>query len=238
MRLRDRVRAVRDLIRHQLLEQSHEQSDPVRLPCEHELALEYSTSRNVVRHALAALQQEGFVRRTQGSGTAVRKPKIRVDQTRLRGLALGLAKNGDLIYYEPQLIEYRPAPAPIADALGLVVGAQVAVIERRAAYGGVPLSLNSRYLPMSIGKRILDEQPTNDWFGALEHAAGVPLAGARTIIEAALADEWLAPDLGLPVGSAVILMHRTILDINDQVVEFDLTRSRGDLLDMEYWTPR
>jgi DNA-binding FadR family transcriptional regulator len=43
----------------------------VRLPTEHELAARFSVSRPVLRAALAALREDGFVSSTRGSGTLV-----------------------------------------------------------------------------------------------------------------------------------------------------------------------
>jgi DNA-binding FadR family transcriptional regulator len=43
----------------------------VRLPTEHELAARFSVSRPVLRAALAALREQGFVSSTRGSGTLV-----------------------------------------------------------------------------------------------------------------------------------------------------------------------
>ncbi len=240
MKLRDRVRATRDLLRHHLLQQGKDAPEFVKLPTEQSLAVEYSTGRNVVRHALAALQQEGLISRTQGSGTALRRIKIRTVHLKLRGLALGLAHGGEQISYETQRIEFRPAPAPVAEIFGIVVGTRIAVFERRCYYKGNTLSLNSRYLLAGIAENLLanDETETNDWYGALERAAGTKIAGARTITEALAADEWLAPDLVIPIGSPIFMVHRTVYDVEGGALEFDLTRSRGDLIEMETWTPR
>jgi len=241
MRRRDGVRAVRDLLRHQLLQQDKTAPEYIELAPEHELAHEYSTGRNVIRLALAALQREGLIKRVPGSGTFVRKRKIRIRHLRLEGLALGLVHNGTKVRYERHLVEFRPAPEPVAVALGIPVGSRIAVIERKSYYGDKPCSLNSRYLPAEVAEKLLEknsEVTTIDWFSAMEEAAGVLIAGARTITEAIVADELLAPDLGVPIGAPVILMHRTIYAVDGRVVEFNLTRSRGDLVEIESWQDR
>ena len=240
LKRRDSVRAVRDLLRHQLLQQEKDAPELMVVRSEAELAREYFTGRNVIRLALASLQREGIIRRVPGAGTFVRRRKIRVRHLRLEGLALGLVHNGNDISYEPTLIEFRPAPESVALALGVPTGSSIAVVERRSSYHGKPCSLNSRYLPAELADRLLgdDQLDTVDWYSALERAAGVKVAGARTITEAIIADELLAPDLGLSIGAPVILMHRTVLSVDGRVLEFNLTRSRGDLVEIETWTDR
>lgn len=238
MRRRDSVRAVRDLIRHELLES--EWSGERVLPTETELAREHCTGRNVIRLALEALSAEGIVERVPGSGTFLRRRKLRVRHLRLEGLALGLASNGSDVHYEPQLMEFRPAPGAVAAALGVEVGDRVAVIERRSYYGDQTASFNSRFLPAGVADAMLEagDLSTSDWFSALERAAGAKIAGARTVVEAGIADIFLAPELDVAVGAPVILMHRTVSTVDGTVVEFNLTRSRGDLISIETWTER
>jgi GntR family transcriptional regulator len=240
MKRRDSVRAVRDVLRYELLHQGdHASRSAGALPSESELALDHATSRNVIRLALLALQQEGIVERVQGAGTFGLTAKARQNQSRLAGLATGLGSRGHLVAHEPQLVELRPAPTAVAAALDLLAGEEVLVVERKGSFDGTPYCLSTRYLPGRLAPRLLAlDLTTPDWYAAIEAAAGMPVSGARLLTEATLADDLLAPELGVTVGSPVMLLQRTVFTVDDRPVELSFTRVRGDLYEIETWLER
>jgi GntR family transcriptional regulator len=240
LRRRDSVRVVRDLLRYELLHQADRAAPgPRPLPSEADLAREYSTSRNVIRLALAALHREGIVERVPGAGTFVTTARVRQRQARLEGLASSLGSESHLVRQVPELVELRPAPRPVARALDLATGDEVLVVERRGLYDGRPCSLTTRYLPTALAPALLEGDLSHlDWYGAIEQAAGVALAGARVLTEAVLADDHLAPELEVPVGSPVLLLQRVVYTVTGAPVELSLTRVRGDVFEHETWLER
>lgn len=240
LRRRDSVRAVRDLLRFELLHQQDRTGpSPRALPSESELAREYATSRNVVRLALSALHREGIVERIPGAGTFVTTARVRQRQVRLEGLASSLGSESHLVRQVPELVEIRPAPRPVARALDLQPGDDVLVVERKGIFDGRPCSLTTRYLPTRLAPSLLEGDVARvDWYGAIESAAGVELAGARVLTEAGLADDVLAPELGVAVGSPVLLLQRVVFTVADDPVELSLTRVRGDVFEHETWLER
>ncbi len=241
-RRRDHVRAVRDLLRHELL--CGNIGPGTVLPSEEELEREYSVGRNVIRLALAALQQEGLIRRVQGSGTFVRKTKLRISRQHLNSLAHAAETAGPTastarVVYETQLVEYRPAPGVVAAALEIPVGATIAVLERKSFFGAEPCSLTTRYVPGDVAARLEEGALRSpDWLSALEAAFDEPVVSARVVTEAALADELLAPDLGVLPGAPILLRHLYMYSGTGRVVAFMVTRMRGDLVEIENWVDR
>ena len=58
-----------------------------QLPTEHALCAEFSVSRETIRSALAALEQDGIIERTRGRGTFVARTPLPRREQRLTGLS-------------------------------------------------------------------------------------------------------------------------------------------------------
>ncbi|HEY0389590.1 MAG TPA: GntR family transcriptional regulator [Gaiellales bacterium] len=102
-----------------------------RLPSEPELARTLGVSRSSLRAAIALLEEDGLVQRLHGSGTYVtHRPLMRNDLSRNFGVSSMIASMG----LEPGTVDERcagePAPAAVAQALGLEPGDEVTALHR------------------------------------------------------------------------------------------------------------
>jgi DNA-binding GntR family transcriptional regulator len=102
-----------------------------RLPSEPELARTLGVSRSSLRAAIALLEEDGLVQRLHGSGTYVtHRPLMRNDLSRNFGVSSMIASMG----LEPGTVDERcagePAPAAVAQALGLQPGDEVTALHR------------------------------------------------------------------------------------------------------------
>lgn len=102
-----------------------------RLPSEPELAKRRTVSRSSMRAAIALLEDDGFVRRRQGSGTyVVHRPALDNDLGRNFGVSSMIAATG----LEPDTVDETAgeveAPPAVAAALGLPDGAAVTCLRR------------------------------------------------------------------------------------------------------------
>lgn len=108
-----------------------------RIPSEPELAREQTVSRSSVRAAITLLEEEGFVDRRHGSGTYVsHRPALPHDLGRNFGVSSMIASTDS----EPGTVEQSsgpvPAPASVAEALGVAEGELVSSLHRvRTANG-------------------------------------------------------------------------------------------------------
>lgn len=117
-----------------------------RLPTEPELCTAFGAGRHSVRRAVSALAVEGKLRVEQGRGTFVEAAPLITYQigrrTRFRQnlLEQGIAPTGEHL-----AAEIIPAPARVAQALGLTEATLVHRILRRGFADGVPINLGMAF---------------------------------------------------------------------------------------------
>jgi GntR family transcriptional regulator len=151
-----------------------------RLPSEPELARRRTVSRSSMRAAITVLEEDGFVSRKHGSGTYVtHRPALPSDLGRNFGVSSMIARSG----MQPGTIEETagaiPAPAGVAEALGVEAGEIVSSLRR---------------VRTADGRRVVD---VSDWCRT-DHLAADDLAElGEGSIYAALAERGLAVDHGV-----------------------------------------
>jgi DNA-binding GntR family transcriptional regulator len=150
------------------------------MPSEPELARRRTVSRSSMRAAIAMLEEDGYVSRRHGSGTYVtHRPALPHDLGRNFGVSSLIASTG----LQPGTVEESsgavPAPAAVAEALGVEVGEPVSSLCRVRTAGG---------------RRVVDVM---DWCRT-DHLAPEDLAeiGEGSIYEA-LAERGLTVDHGV-----------------------------------------
>jgi GntR family transcriptional regulator len=228
-----RAARVRDLLREQILTKRY---DTAMLPSEHELMLEYVTSRSQIREALDMLRDEGFIERRQGTGTIVTSSKVRHHFDRVHGIG-GSLRRPPAVRSELVSVERVPAPAPVAEVLGLLPGTGCAYVDFRTHIDGVPFNTNSSYLPESMADVLSPGTFDGDFYQYLE-SHGVTVTAGELLVEAVNADALTAAALGVVCGAAVMLFRRVLLTTGDVPVEFGFVRCRADRLALVAKLPR
>jgi GntR family transcriptional regulator len=226
----DRARQLADLLRRQVLLQGFPAG---LLPHEDALGADYGVSRNTVRQALDLLRAEQLVERVPGVGTVVVGAKYPHGLDRLMGLAETLHEHGR-VTNEVRTMAPVPAPAPVAERLGLDgPDTDVLYIERLRRLDGLPLSLDLTYVPMDIGVELLSADLENtDIFRLLEDITGQPLGTAEITLEAVSADAHSAAVLQSPRGAAVLMLERLTHLSDGRPVDLEFIRFRGDRITM------
>jgi GntR family transcriptional regulator len=178
------------------------------VPSERELAARYGLSRMTARQAVEHLVSEGRLYRVQGKGTFVASPKIDMplrltsftEDMQSRGMTPGARDLGRRL---------TTASAAVARELAMEAGAPVYIIERLRTADGVPMALERSHIPAHLAPDLLDRSLENrSLYELLATAYGVALDRGDQIIEAGIADSGDARLLGLPAGSAVLLLQR------------------------------
>lgn len=177
-----RFRQVADLLRASI--KSGEYPPGSTLPSEPKLAAKFETARATVNRALTILRSEGWIRTEHGRGSIVNElPVIKRNsmsrQTRAvreadgsRGAfdgelrALGLASKSSLRSVGPV-----PAPADIADALGVSEGDQVLTRDRLMSVNDIPVMLSTSYFPLEVAGGTQLEQEDTGTGGAYSRLA-------------------------------------------------------------------
>ncbi len=200
-----------------------------RIPTEKELAAEYGVSQITVRQALARLATEGLVERCQGRGTFVSQPSVVQDILDLGGFSAGLASSG--VEIETQLLGATVVAASegVARHLKVAQGAPVIEVRRVRLTGGVPISLQTSYMPSELCRPILDRDLAREsLFSLLTEVCGLELVRAEEVLSAITVDEYEAKVLLVAPGSPAFLVRRTTFDRNGRPIEFVKSVLRGD----------
>jgi DNA-binding GntR family transcriptional regulator len=149
-----------------------------RIPSEPELARRQTVSRSSMRAAITLLEEEGYVSRRQGSGTYVtHRPALPNELGRNFGVSSLIASTGLTPGTVEESAGEEPAPAAVAEVLGVGEGDPVSTLRRVRTAGE---------------RRVVD---VTDWCRR-EHLPPEDLPQVGSIY-AALAERGLAVDHGV-----------------------------------------
>src|SRR5262245_49056990 len=128
-----------------------------QLPTEEELVRKYGVSRTTVRKAVQELERLGLIEIRRGRGTFVRAEKLAQEFTELTGfvedmVALGLQPSAKVLGTAPM-----EADETVARQLRMPIGTSVMQIRRVRIGDGVALSLDETYLPMDLGRKVVED---------------------------------------------------------------------------------
>jgi len=228
-----------------------EYSPGQQIPTLDELAAAHLCSLAVVRKAIDLLKQQGLLITRQGSGTYVReRPRARrhgMDRySRAKwssGTAVLIAEAAAQGLEADQLMRFigtAPAPAEVAERLGIKQGAPVHVRRRTTLIDGRPNQLADSYYELAVAEAVpaLKEENTGPGGGfARIEEAGYRLARIReeTTIRMPTGPETTA--LKLPAGTPVAAVVRTMRDAQDRPIEVMLAVIAGDMVVFDYAFP-
>src|SRR5437016_6285439 len=116
------------------------------LPSEDELSRACAVSRMTARHALQALENQGFASRHKGQGSFVSQPRVEKDIMHLAGFtaemrALGLQPSSRILSAETV-----PASAEIASRLHIKISAPVFSLRRLRCADNLPVAIEETWL--------------------------------------------------------------------------------------------
>jgi GntR family transcriptional regulator len=200
------------------------------LPPERELADITDLSRVTVRKAIQELVREGLVEQRQGSGTFVREPIARVEQSlsRLSSFTEDMANRG--METTSKWLE-RGIFAPTereASVLGLGDLDEVARIYRLREAGGRPMALERASLPIDILPNPLEVKTS--LYKVLEQTGVRPVRAVQKISAINLAARE-AQLLGVVEGAAGLSIERTSYLESGRAAELTRSLYRGDAYD-------
>jgi GntR family transcriptional regulator len=196
---------------------------------ERELMRLADVSRATVRQAIAALINEGLLVREHGRGTFVARPHFEQklhavysfsEQIRASGMALD-----DRILQRVTL----PAPPDLAELLGVIEGEPLIHLQRLRLIDGVPLMVNSSYLPYRLCPDLLRDDVGPSLYRALIDRYDLPPLRSRDLLEPVVADKSMAYHLHTHEGAALMYVERIAYTRNDLPLQVGRTHIRGDM---------
>jgi GntR family transcriptional regulator len=222
-----------------------------KLPTLEALAKQHMCSVGAVRSAVDLLKQQGLLITKQGKGIFVRE-RFRARRhgmgrySRSRwagGSAILIAEAAEQGHEADQLMRFLgsvPAPAEVAERLGIAAGAKVYVRRRTTLIDDRPNQLADSYYPLDLVKKVpaLKREDTGPGGGfARIEEAGIRLASIREEIAVRMP---AGPEIGvlrLPEGTPVAELIRTVTDAGGQPVEVMLAVIAGDMVTFDYEFP-
>ncbi len=200
-----------------------------KLPTEARLAARFGVNRHTVRHALAALAEEGLVHSRRGAGVFVaQKPTDYPIGRRVR-FHQNLAAAGRVPAKEILSLETRSPNAREREALLLDATAQVHVYEGLSLADGQPIALFRSVFPAGRFPDLLTDLPdTRSVTTALARAGVSDYTRVSTALTAKHATATQALHLRIKEGAPILRTVGINADLEAQPIEFGHTWFAGD----------
>nr|WP_321460534.1 GntR family transcriptional regulator [uncultured Cohaesibacter sp.] len=200
------------------------------LPAERELAELAELSRVTVRKAIQELVKKGVIEQRQGSGSFVREPTGKVEQSLSHltsftedMMARGLKTSSNWLEREIR----RPSPEEIL-TLGLSASGSVSCLHRLREANGQPMALERAVLPVDILPN--PEDVKSSLYEILEKNNNRPVRAVQKISAVNLQAPQ-AELLGVEPGIAGLSIQRISYVKSGRAIEFTRSLYRGDTYD-------
>ncbi len=204
-----------------------------QLPTEFALAERFAVNRHTIRRALAALEAESLIRVERGRGTFVHENVIDYQVSRRTRFSENLRRQNR----EPSGLILdageRPAPHPVARALGLSEGETVVWIKHLSQADGRPISTADHYFPykrfqgfLEIYRQRKSITATYAYFGVFDYTRKSTRVTARmpTLEEAEL--------LKQPKNRPVLVTESVNIDADGEPIEYGCTAFNGEVVQL------
>lgn len=179
-----------------------------RFPTDRELTEHYGVSRHTVREAVRRLRARGLVDRHRGRGSFINEERLTQPLGSLYSLFRAVEEQG--IEQRSQVLALeRTRDVDAAGRLALPPRAELVRIERLRLAGGEPLALDSVWLPLDIGRHLLDVDFTRTaLYDELQQRAGIRITAADETIEPLIPDADARTLLHLHEDEALLRVRR------------------------------
>lgn len=199
------------------------------LPSEFELAADLGASQGTVRKALARMEAENLIFRLQGRGTFV----ARHDDARILFQFFKLTPDrGEVQFPESRVIDVRLGAADRAAAriLNLDPRARVIRLDRVRSLAGQVCIVERIVLPQARFSGFEKNPIPNNLYQLYRSTYGVTITRAVERLKAVAATRREAGHLGVAIGTPLLSIDRTALDINGTPAEWRVSLCRTDSL--------
>jgi GntR family transcriptional regulator len=186
-----------------------------KLPSERKLVDAFGVSRITVRHAIQDLIRQGMVKSQPGKGFYVTiGPRGYELQVLESFTATALATNRQPGSVLVEVRAFKP-PTEITRPLFLPTGAEVVILKRIRLIDGVPVAIQSDWLPASQVPGLADLDwtgPNRSLYAELRDRYHIQPGRGHTTLSARIATDWEAEKLQLSSPAAVLTVDQIVFD--------------------------
>lgn len=185
------------------------------VPTERDIALQFGVSRMTARHAIQVVTSEGFLRRTQGSGTYIAPLSLHRRRGPIDSFHADISARG--MNPGTRLLQsgMRRASAEEKEALGV---SQVVGVQRLRLVNNVPIAIESAALVPNCAPVLESNLESGSLYSALRELGLYPTT-ARARIKARPHTDIEQELLQLQIGQPVLVEERIILDQNGRPLD-------------------
>ena len=199
------------------------------IPPETELISRYEVSRITVRKVLDMLVSEGLLVRQRGRGSFVAQAKLEHGTTRIVSFTDDMRQRGLTPGTRIIFMGLVPAPRPIAEALSVAEGEELARIDRLRLADGVPMCVEESFLIHRYLPGILQHDLAGNSLREIKQASyGIRWSRARQTIQAVPAAAETARLLSIKTGAPLLYFERVTYSQDAVAVEYLKIYYRAD----------
>jgi phosphonate metabolism transcriptional regulator PhnF len=221
-------RQISTIIQHKIDAGEYKPGD--QLPTETVLSRQFGVNRHTAREALKLLKNEGTVFGLQGKGNYVAEKKILYRISKKMRFSSSIMDAG--LTPGSRLIScgIETADADIAPKLGLVEGEAVLKIEILRSADSIPLMLATATLPAGRFSGLRDHlNGSFSLYALLKEHYGIEAHRSESIFETVMPNDREIHHFGISPSVPLMLVRSVARDQVGCVVEYCVTRMRGDI---------
>lgn len=204
------------------------------IPSESELMSLYGVSRATARRAMEMLSNNGMISKKRGVGSEVISNRPNTSPSRVTSY---LKKNvDDRVAAEKRLVDASiiPAPADVAETLGISEGTQAYRLRRVRYAGDEPLYFEVNYFERAFLPHAIERDFSKESLRAyVNDELGIQWSRALQRIYSVAADDEIARFLDVGDGEPLLLVRRVSVDMDDVPRELVMTYYRADRYHLE-----
>jgi GntR family transcriptional regulator len=195
-----------------------------QLPPQTDLANQLGVSRPTLREALLNLEQDGVILRKHGVGTFVSPGYghwLESGLERLESILELAGRQGMQLTFDALQVTEKPAGSALCDTLRVAPGTPLTSVQRVIVADGMPVALMLDHVLSSVlSPADIDETFNGSVLDLLRRKQSTQLAQAVANVVALNADAFLAEQLEVQAGEAVLLVEETVFDEEGEAIEF------------------
>lgn len=203
-------------------------SDGDMLPAERELQEKYHVSRATVRATLEEIERLGRIKRVQGVGTIVTKPKIQPEIMKLTSFSEDVRSRGLTPGSRTLDLQIIRSTQPIVDALNIDLDTELLYVKRLMLVDEEPVGIHELHIPPSLELSLNELRSLSSYYDLLRKRHNIEPTFAHERLTAIDASSDIARLLDIAPGSALLSIERTTYAADSSPIEFVNLVYRGD----------